>query len=187
MERMYEDEESYSIIMELLNPQKTLQDELVKFQSNSIFSYAMIKQIISQLLQGLKYIHAHGIMHRDLKPQNIMFADKNQATLNVLKIIDFGLAERIEAKKFFYAHVGTPGYVAPEILAVESEDHTYSEKCDIFSAGVIFHMLLTGKQVFPGKKFEEVLSLNKRCQINLSGERYQQVNNFLPSRRSTPS
>jgi calcium-dependent protein kinase len=84
-------------------------------------------------------------MHRDLKPQNIMFADKNEATLNSLRIIDFGLAERTESKRFFYSHVGTPGYVAPEILAVESDDHVYSEKCDIFSAGVIFHMLLTGK------------------------------------------
>lgn len=92
-----------------------------------------------------------------------MFADKNKNTLNSLKIIDFGLAERIGSKKFFYSHVGTPGYVAPEILAVESDDHIYSEKCDIFSAGILFHMLLTGKQVFPGKKFQEVLNLNKRC------------------------
>jgi calcium-dependent protein kinase len=41
--------------------------------------------------------------------------------------------------------VGTPGYVAPEILANESEKHLYSEKCDLFSVGVIFHLLLTGK------------------------------------------
>lgn len=47
-----------------------------------------------------------------------------------------------------YVHVGTPGYVAPEILANESESHTYTELCDIFSAGVIFHILLTGKSVF---------------------------------------
>ena len=74
-----------------------------------------------------------------------MFADMTGDSLNELKIIDFGLAEYIGAKKFFYVHVGTPGYVAPEILANESEDHIYSEKCDIFSIGVIFHILITGK------------------------------------------
>lgn len=74
-----------------------------------------------------------------------MFADKNEYTLNSLKIIDFGFAERVDSKKFFYSHVGTPGYVAPEIFTLGSNDHIYNEKCDIFSAGVIFHMLLTGK------------------------------------------
>lgn len=87
-------------------------------------------------------------MHRDLKPQNIMFADTNSTTLNNLKIIDFGLGQFISDKKYMYVHVGTPGYVAPEILANESENHTYSEVCDIFSIGVIFHILLTGKSVF---------------------------------------
>lgn len=51
-------------------------------------------------------------------------------------------------------HVGTPGFVAPEILANESENHRYGPKCDLFSVGIIFHILLTGKQVFPGKKFK---------------------------------
>ena len=70
-----------------------------------------------------------------------MFADKNPTTLNHLKIIDFGLAQEVKAKKYFYTHVGTPGYVAPEILSNESEEHTYTEKCDIFSIGIIFHIL----------------------------------------------
>lgn len=55
-------------------------------------------------------------MHRDIKPSNIMFADKNMTTLNLIKIIDFGLAEYVSSKKYIYTHVGTPGYVAPEIL-----------------------------------------------------------------------
>ena len=42
---------------------------------------------------------------------------------------------------YIYTHVGTPGYVAPEILANESEDHRYTEKCDLFSIGVVLHIL----------------------------------------------
>ncbi|KRX08645.1 Protein kinase-like domain [Pseudocohnilembus persalinus] len=129
-----------------------------------------------ELLEGLNYVHSLGIMHRDLKPQNIMFADTNSTTMNNLKIIDFGLAQFTSAKRYMYVHVGTPGYVAPEILANESESHTYTELCDIFSAGVIFHILLTGKSVFQGNQFNEVLKLNKRAQINLQGKRYEEMN-----------
>ena len=58
-----------------------------------------------------------------------------------MKLIDFGLAQFVDSKKYIYIHVGTPGYVAPEILANESENHRYDEKCDLFSIGVIFHTL----------------------------------------------
>ena len=77
-------------------------------------------------------------MHRDIKPQNILFCEEKKDTI---KIIDFGLAQMISEKKYLYVHVGTPGYVAPEILANEHENNRYNEKCDLFSAGVIFHIL----------------------------------------------
>lgn len=83
-----------------------------------------------------------------------MFTLDSQDTLNNIKIIDFGLAQFYNDPKFLYVHVGTPGFVAPEILANENESHRYGPKCDVFSVGIIFHILLTGKQVFPGKKFK---------------------------------
>lgn len=70
-----------------------------------------------------------------------MFSLSQSGVLSQLKIIDFGLAQFINSKKYIYVHAGTPGFVAPEILANESEDHRYTEKCDLFSVGVIFHML----------------------------------------------
>ncbi len=80
-------------------------------------------------------------MHRDLKPQNIMFGTEDSVGMSQLKIIDFGLAQFVDDNNYIYVHVGTPGYVAPEILANESESNRYNEKCDIFSIGVIFHIL----------------------------------------------
>lgn len=78
-------------------------------------------------------------MHRDLKPQNIMF--ENASDASIVKLIDFGLAQRTKGEKFIYVHVGTPGFVAPEILADNSAVSKYDEKCDTFSTGVIFHTL----------------------------------------------
>lgn len=70
-----------------------------------------------------------------------MFSFSQSGALSQLKLIDFGLAQIVSNNKYIYVHVGTPGFVAPEILANESESHRYDEKCDLFSIGVIFHIL----------------------------------------------
>ena len=84
-------------------------------------------------------------MHRDLKPSNILLKSKNN-DIDIV-IADFGLATFLERKPIF-RKCGTPGYVAPEILNCSSGDQLYNEKCDIFSAGVIFYLLITGKSIF---------------------------------------
>jgi len=68
---------------------------------------------------------------------------------NVLKIIDFGIAARIESEEFLTDRIGTPYFIAPEVIYKK-----YNEKCDIWSAGVIFYMMLTG--VLPFKADNEV-------------------------------
>lgn len=82
----YEDNNGYYILTELLNSDKSLECELNKFE-NPQFGYNVVRQIMKSLLEGIKYVHSLGIMHRDLKPLNIMFNSNS-----VLKIIDFGLA-----------------------------------------------------------------------------------------------
>lgn len=70
-----------------------------------------------------------------------MFTHSQANVLCDVKLIDFGLAQFVNSNRYIYVHVGTPGYVAPEILSNESDMHRYNEKCDLFSIGVIFHTL----------------------------------------------
>lgn len=77
-----------------------------------------------------------------------------------MKIVDFGLSASLK-DGLLYMRCGSPGYVAPEILL----DNGYGVKADLFSAGIILYILLTGKFVFSGKCYKEILSKNKDCII----------------------
>jgi len=78
-------------------------------------------------------------MHRDIKPDNIMF--RNKDSLEGIAIVDFGLSEFENAQEFLFTKCGTPGYAAPEVVNFKEGLPFYSSKCDLFSVGVIFHIL----------------------------------------------
>jgi serine/threonine protein kinase len=98
----------------------------------------------------LKHLAARRIIHRDLKPENIMF--KNLQSLN-LGICDFGLATYADEEKYLFVRCGTPGFVAPEIINIKDMSTKSEPISDVFSAGIIFHYILLGKSIFPGKKY----------------------------------
>ena len=100
---------------------------------------------------GLSYMHSFDLMHRDLKPENILFLSKED--LNTLKIADFGLAQSLDEHPYIYPKCGTPGFVAPEILGATGDDARYGIECDIFSAGVVLYILLTGEPLFDAKVY----------------------------------
>lgn len=89
-------------------------------------------------------------------------------------IVDYGLATFADIEKYLFFRCGTPGYVAPEIIELNESKHIEPE-CDIFSAGVIFHILLTRKAVFEGTKYEEVYKKNKEMKIDFESEKYANV------------
>ena len=82
--------------------------------------------------------------------------------INTMKIIDFGLSKIISEEKTLSKSCGTPGYIAPEVIT----DENYDEKCDIFSVGVIFYMLLTGLAPINGDNLEEVIEKTKECKLD---------------------
>ena len=109
-----------------------------------------------QTVNALKYCHRHGIIHRDMKLENILINDR----MNI-RLIDFGLcAIRTDENDYFYDEVGTARYTAPEIL----EGGGYNESVDVWGIGIILFMLLTGKYPFDGSKrksiFKRIMNKN---------------------------
>ncbi len=84
-------------------------------------------------------MHSQGIMHRDLKLENILF--RKQSCYESLVLADFGLATKVDEPSYIYCRCGTPGYVAPEVINTVDLKSTYSAVCDVYSAGLIFHLL----------------------------------------------
>ncbi|MBN3307871.1 DAPK3 kinase, partial [Amia calva] len=117
-------------------------------------------QFIKQILDGVHYLHSRKIAHFDLKPENIMLLDKN-VPLPRIKLIDFGLAHKIEDGVEFKNIFGTPEFVAPEIVNYEP----LGLAADMWSIGVITYILLSGASPFLGESKQETLA-------NISGMNY---------------
>jgi len=109
-------------------------------------------------------MHSKKIMHRDLKPENLLFRSENSWDC---VIADFGLSEFADAQEYLFVRCGTPGYVAPEVINIKDMKTKYDPICDIFSLGLIFHILLLGASAFPGKTYNEVLAQNRASNIPL--------------------
>lgn len=107
--------------------------------------------IMEGLLKGLACLDQNKIMHRDMKPENIMLRNQHYPYDPV--IVDFGLATNCDKIPYLFYRCGTPGYVAPEVVKL-TQNVKYDPVCDIFSLGCIFHTLMTNCALFPGVKYE---------------------------------
>uniref|UniRef100_A0A8C1RHI4 Myosin light chain kinase, smooth muscle n=1 Tax=Cyprinus carpio TaxID=7962 RepID=A0A8C1RHI4_CYPCA len=104
-----------------------------------------------QIVDGVNFIHKKGIVHLDLKPENIMCVNK---TGSKIKLIDFGLARRLENAGSLKVLFGTPEFVAPEVINYEA----ISYATDMWSIGVICYILVSGLSPFMGDNDNETLS-----------------------------
>ncbi|XP_069460676.1 death-associated protein kinase 2-like isoform X2 [Ambystoma mexicanum] len=108
---------------------------------------------IEQILDGVAYMHARHIAHLDLKPENMMLLEKEVPEPKI-KIIDFGLAQKIDAGVTFKSLCGTPQYIAPEVINYEP----LGTATDMWSIGVITYILLSGMSPFQGETDAETLT-----------------------------
>ena len=104
------------------------------------------------LCNALKYLKSKQIMVRNLKPLNLIF--KSIKDVSSITIVDFSLAVYEYIRPIDYPNCGTPGYIAPEVINYDADDKIYNCQCDVFSLGLIFHILLTGKSIFLGEQQE---------------------------------
>ena len=101
------------------------------------------------ICEGLEYAHAHGVVHRDVKPANVFITTSGQ-----VKILDFGLARLITSQLTnSNMLMGTLNYMAPEQVRGERADH----RADIFSVGVLYYELLCNKKAFEGDSFASTM------------------------------
>ena len=95
---------------------------------------------MKQIVSAVDACHDLRIVHRDLKPENLLYQAKTGEHKDVIKLADFGLANMLKADEALATACGTPGHVAPEVIAQVG----YDKEVDIWSLGVIMYILLCG-------------------------------------------
>ncbi|KAK6926295.1 Protein kinase domain [Dillenia turbinata] len=140
LKAVYEEENYVHLVMELCAGGELFH----KLEKHGRFSEAEARFIFKHLMEVVMYCHDQGIVHRDLKPENILLATR--ASSSPIKLADFGLATYIKPGQRLHGTVGSPFYIAPEVLS-----GGYNQAADVWSAGVILYILLSGMPPFWGK------------------------------------
>jgi calcium-dependent protein kinase len=149
---MYQDDINYYIVIEYCSGGELF--DRVKNNSDG-FSEKEAAGYLRQLLSALSYLHSRQIVHRDLKAENLLFEnDRKDANM---KLIDFGVSCEYFKGKKLKETLGTPYYIAPEVLL-----QSYDEKCDIWSCGVILYIILCGYPPFSGDDDKEIIENVKK-------------------------
>ncbi|TNV83072.1 hypothetical protein FGO68_gene7867 [Halteria grandinella] len=139
---------------------------LSKILGETRFEEKQIRLIMTQLLLTVNFIHQMGIVHRDIKLENVLI-DQVSENIYDVKIADFGLACLLPQNgQKLYEKCGSPSYIAPEILKGEG----YRQECDMFSLGSIFFNLLTGAYLVNGSTQSELLLKNQNFDLNQISE-----------------
>ena len=143
-------------------------------RKNANFTENEVVSFMSDLFSGLKHLEENHVMHRDMKPENIMIRNVGQDRQELV-IVDFGLASKTDIPKYLLERCGTPGYVAPEVAFFKAGDQL-TPRCDVFSLGVIFHIFLSRSHLFEGKDADEVYLNNKNLKFDLNDNKYSKIN-----------
>jgi serine/threonine protein kinase len=151
--RMYDINEEngiHYILMEYV-PGEDLKSFIIRSRQLAI---ATAISIAMQILEGLKEAHRLGVVHRDLKPQNIMIDKEGNA-----RIMDFGIARSLEDQGASEAGmiIGTPEYMSPE----QAEGKEADQRSDIYSLGLILYEMVTGKVPFQGETALDIIKKHK--------------------------
>jgi calcium-dependent protein kinase len=141
----YNDEYYFHLVMERAKGK----DVFDKIIDEGHLTEKAVSKIIFEVLNALVYCHEHHIAHRDLKPENMLFED--EGCKGEIKLIDFGLSAKFGEKEKMSIVLGTPYYVAPEVLK-----GSYDQKCDIWSVGAMMYIMLTGEPPFNGKSNQDI-------------------------------
>uniref|UniRef100_G3P4B4 protein kinase C n=1 Tax=Gasterosteus aculeatus aculeatus TaxID=481459 RepID=G3P4B4_GASAC len=145
LECMFETPEKVFVVMEKLHGDML---EMILSSEKGRLPERLTKFLITQILAALRHLHFKNIVHCDLKPENVLLASADP--FPQVKLCDFGFARIIGEKSFRRSVVGTPAYLAPEVLLNQG----YNRSLDMWSVGVIMYVSLSG--TFPFNEDEEI-------------------------------
>ncbi|KAM4622757.1 serine/threonine-protein kinase 17A-like [Discoglossus pictus] len=136
------------------------------------FTEKDVIRLIRQILQGVHYLHRNNVVHLDLKPQNILLT--RGEPLGDIRIVDFGLSRQVDTIKEVREILGTPEYVAPEVLNYEP----ISTATDMWSVGVLTYVMLTGESPFLGETKQETFLNISQVNIQYSDEEFDGISDL---------
>ena len=145
------------VVMDLLKGQEL--EDAISEQPNGRFPEAIAKKMIHHLLDAVAFMHTKGVIHRDLKLENIVLREKDD--YDTVTIVDFGLAKVLRTRQTSAGVDGTVAYVSPEALL----QGTYGQGVDVWACGVALFVLLTGEWPFEDEDEDELIELI--CEANI--------------------
>ena len=154
----FQDQRNFYLISEYCESGDLFTKLNSKNLTNGYFNEKITCNIMRQLLSALSFLNSKGIIHGDLKLENMLIYNedynKTSGGLNLeIKLIDFGCSKIFTKERNHNELIGTAYYMAPEVVKGD-----YNEKCDLWSCGVIMYILLSGNAPFPGKSETEILN-----------------------------
>ncbi|KAG2584550.1 serine/threonine-protein kinase PEPKR2-like isoform X2 [Panicum virgatum] len=158
---VFEDADAFYLVMELCRGGRLL-DEVAR---EGRLSERRATSVIRELMAVLKYCHEMGVVHRDIKPDNVLLTKAGR-----LKLADFGLSVRVADGQKLTGVAGSPAYMAPEVLL-----GNYSQEVDIWAAGVVLHVLLLGTLPFRGNSVEAIFEAIKTVELDFHSEQWEPV------------
>ncbi|KAG6537307.1 calcium-dependent protein kinase 10-like isoform X2 [Zingiber officinale] len=160
----YEDAVAVHVVMELCAGGE-LFDRIIQKGYYTERKAAELARVIVGVVEAC---HSMGVMHRDLKPENFLFV--NQMEDSTLKTIDFGLSVFFQPGEIFTDVVGSPYYVAPEVL-----NKSYGPESDVWSAGIIIYILLTGVPPFWAESEQDIFKEVLYGKLNLTSDPWPSI------------
>jgi len=160
----FEDSDAVYLVMEVCEGGE-LFDRIV---ARGHYTERAAASVMRTIMEVVQHCHMNGVMHRDLKPENFLYA--NASEISPLKVIDFGLSVCFKPGERFSEIVGSPYYMAPEVLK-----RNYGQEIDIWSAGVILYILLCGVPPFWAETDEGIAQAIIRSRIDFEREPWPKV------------
>lgn len=127
-----------------------------------VISQMQVAKVMRQLLSAVECCHRMDVVHRDIKPDNLLF--ENPDINSRLKVIDFGRSKLLKPQQKLIEKAGSLYYVAPEIISCME----YNQSCDLWSCGIIMFMMLTGAPPFCSPSKDETIALIKQGKVDYS-------------------